>query len=480
MGYQKNRIFSNPYSCFLLLFFFACVVKWFYLNQQGYYINFCDDMPGAYYDAKEFTIMQLIKKYFTFGLVASSRPFVGSFLYVLSFKLGGFQPVSLFLLGILIGSLLVPLYYLLISKLFNAETALFSSLILIFMTNYVMQSLALTAVIPGIIFLALSLIFATDHYKSYRLWKLYLSGFFLSMSVLCRIENALFVPFFILYNLVLDRQTKNYSKLIYWIIALSSSAYICLCSFKQSGDLLSFIYEQGKNAYRDTRYGMGLLKASLAVWTMLQKIIVWPIWALGIGGIFLMVIKHKKRSLFIISGLFVFIAPLLYKIARGTLCLNDIHFLTPSLFIIPVALEFLRTTSLILLKKKIYSYIFPGLTTLLLIFKFNNGNLIFDQNYRYPKELIKITEELKNIPPILPFYVDNVYFSYSFLFYLKRTPYQNIYAKGKLDWQIIEDKIFYILIPKDKISQSPWDKKLLVKDYNVFGLYKVTNLKGRY
>ena len=482
MHYFKNKLFSNCYFCLFLLFTLACVVKWFYLNHQNYYIVLSDEMPGAYSVAEGYSIIEILRRLFIHGewRLGSVRPFVTLFLYVLGFKIGGFHSHTVFFLGIILGSLLVPLYYLIIAKLLNQEIALFSSLALIFLTNYIEQSLALTTQLPGIVFLALSLLFVINYYKNRRLWRLYLSGFFLTLSGLCRYGNALFIPFFILYSFLFDRKTKTYLKIVYWIVCLSGSIYILVSNFKLMGNPLYFIYEQNIIAIEsEGGVHIGFLKAGLVMWKVLCRLIWWPIWLLGICSICFITLKYKNKALLIISSFFVFLGFLFYKNKRGVLGYNENYFLIFSLAIIPVAFEFLRSIVLSILKKSTYPYISLMIVLGLLIRKFNNDNTLFIR-FRYPKELVKITEDLRDIPPNSSLYIDDDLQGFSMLFYLKRHPQRNLYWGKKLGEQKIEDKSFYLLIPKDKMSQVSGNEKVLVKDYNDLGLYKVTNLQDNH
>ncbi len=157
------RLFSNRYSCFVLIFLLSCTIKLFYLAHHNYYIPLSDQIPIAYSAAKQYSIAEILKTFFldfNCQLFEIARPFFTTFLYVIGFKLGGFSSLTVFLLGILVGSLAVPLYYLSIAGLFNFEIALCSSLVLAVLTNYIQQSLALTTVIPGIVFLFLSPIYS--------------------------------------------------------------------------------------------------------------------------------------------------------------------------------------------------------------------------------------------------------------------------------------------------------------------------------
>jgi len=481
-GESKTRLSTNSYLYFILLFVIASLTKWFYLAQQNYYIALSDEMPGAYNLAANSSVIEILRQIFisynyTFG---SMRPFLTEFLYTLAFKLGGFRPNSVFLLGILLGSLLVPLYYFIIARLLSQEIALFSAFVLIFMGNYVWQSLTLTTVIPGTIFLALTLVFATNHYKKHSFWKLFLSGFFLAMSVFSRYENALFIPFFIFYNLLFDKKTKISLKAVYWLICLSSSIYICVCNLKIHGNPLYFIDKQSVNALKDVGSGIGFLKAGLKVWEMLRLLLVWPIWALGLGGICVALLKYKKRALVIISAFFVFLAVLSYKTAKGTLppgIPNHNYFFILALFILPLAFEFSKTASLAVFKKNISSHIFLGLIAGLLVFRFHHDNLMLDDyTLKYPKELVGITEDLKSIPYSYPLYIGDDLHGFSMLFYLGRNPAQTIYwGEGKLGEQKINEKSFYLLIAKDRVSKVIGEKKVLVKDYRKLGLYKIDN-----
>jgi len=240
----RNSALSNNYFCFILLFVVACLTKWFYLAQQNYYIALSDEMPGAYNLAANNSIPEILERIFVHYnyTLGSCRPFLTEFLYTLAFKLCGFHPSSVFLLGILFSGLLVPLYYFIIARLFSQEIALFSSFVLIFTSNYVWQSLAFSTVIPGIIFLALALAFAVNYYRKPSFYKLFLSGLSLTISVFSRYENALFIPFLILYNFLFDKKTRLSLKALYWFICLASSIYICGCNLKVHGNLFYAIY----------------------------------------------------------------------------------------------------------------------------------------------------------------------------------------------------------------------------------------------
>ncbi len=305
----KNRFFSHNYSCFILIFILACVTKWFYLAYRNYYIALPDSLPTAYLVAKQYSIVEILKRLFLDYdykfMEYVDRPFVVSFLYIIGFKLGGFYPRTVFLLNIFFSSLLTPLYYLIIQQLLNTEVALFSSLSLLFLTNHIQQSLALNSILTGIVFLAFSLLFIIDYYISHRLWKLYLSGLFLAISSLCRVELVLFIPFFILYNLLFDRKAKGYLRIIYWVIRLSGITYICLSNFKLSGNPFLFIDNQNIAGLSGLGGPIGFLKASILVRNILSnKFAGWLILAMGLGGICFTIIKNK--ALILISSVFVY------------------------------------------------------------------------------------------------------------------------------------------------------------------------------
>jgi len=487
---SRIRLFSNNYLCFIVFFALACVLKWFYLAERNYYIILGPSLIPGYAVAENYGIAEILKKLlFEYNciLFPTVRPFLTDFLYTLAFKLGGFRPSSLFLLGILLGSLLVPLYYFIITRLFNQEVALFSSLILVFLTNYIQQGLALSTILTGIIFLALTLVFAINHYKKPSLWKLFLSGFFLSLSVFSRYENALFIPFFIFYNLLFDKKTRISLKAIYWLICLSSSIYICVGSFRIYGNSFYFIYDQS----RVLAYGgpIGFFKTVLAIKNALNKLLVWPIWALGLGGVCLTLLKYKKRALVIISAFFVFLIFLFYKIERGSIWQERNYFLLLSFFILPLALEFLKAVSSAVFKKSVYAYIILGLAAGLLVFRFHHDNLIIDDGRRlgYPQELIEMTQDLKNIVGNSLLYIQNDdkarLFSpgqiFSLLFYLGRDPGEyscdalsDLYNKNSFKTNT-QTQPLYLLVEKDKAPGITQDKKILIKEYHEFGLYKI-------
>ncbi len=404
--------------------------------------------------------------------LGSIRPFFTTFLYAVSFRLSNFGIYTPFYLGILAGSLLIPIYYVIISNLFNGLTALFSSLVLVFMTNYIEQSLALSPVMLGIIFLSLSLMFTILYYKSpHRLWHLYLSGFFLTMSVFCRYENALFIPPFMLYNLLFDKKSRLFKKVIYWIICLASSVYICVCNFKNAGGPFAFICKQNINAL-SVGHRLGFLETGLVIRELLYEFFAWPVWVLGVVGIFFMIIKYKSRALAIFSSLFIFCLFVFYKSKNGTMSYDANYFLVIPLMIIPVAFESVRMLLVYCFKKNVYACIVLGIMTGLLIWKSNNQNLAFEK-LKYSQELVKITKGLADTVGNRTLYITNAPgWGPPMLFYLKRNPVRYSYGRHS---SILEE-IFYLFIAKDRIDEEMGDKKWkLLRDYGDLGLYEITN-----
>jgi len=489
MAYFKNKLLINNYIRLLLLFSLSCIIKWYYLAYRNYYITFSDTLIPAYFSARQYTIIEILKRLFIdfnyFFMPDSNRPFVTVFLYVISFKLGGLHPHTPFLLGIFFSSLLIPLYYLIIKKLLGTEVALSSSLSLAFLTNYIQQGLALTGQLTGIIFLALSLLFAVNYYKSRQLWRLYLSGFFLTLSSLCRYEYALFVPFFILYNFVFDKRTRVYLRIVYWAICLLGITYICLGNFNFNGSPFAIIHIQNTNA-RIVEHipKLGFLKAILWCWDMLSMSGGQLILMMGLGGVCFAIKKNKTSSSILISPFFLYLGYLFYKLASGTMYSDINYFLIFLLFIIPMAFWFLRSVSLVIIRNSIYPNISLAIMTGLLIYQFHNANLIIqDHRLWYPERLIRLTEDLRTIPSNYPLYivVDDRFLSASqdqdMLFYLKRDPIDYLFLlEGEIK---IKEKSFYLLIAEDRISQVVGNKKIL-RDYNHLGytglsLYKITS-----
>ena len=120
------------------------------------------------------------------------RPFFTCLLYVLAFKGWGCQPQSAIIMGIVVGSLLVPLYFLTVAALVNAEVALAASVILLWMTNYVYQSISLTTILPGILFIVSALLAAVRYHKKGGEGYLYLSGCLINMVFFAGMRTCFF------------------------------------------------------------------------------------------------------------------------------------------------------------------------------------------------------------------------------------------------------------------------------------------------
>lgn len=486
MVHFKNKVLSNNYIYFFLLFSLSCLIKWFYLAYRNYYITFSDTLVPAYVSTRQFAIMQLLKKLFIdcnyYCLGDSSRPFVTALLYVFGFKLIGLYPHTLFLLNIFFSSLLIPLYYLIIRKLLGAAVALFSSLSLTFLPNYIQQGLNLTGQMTGVIFLALSFLFAVNYYQRGQYHRLYLSGFFLTLSNLCRYEYILFVPFFVLYNLIFDKKIRIYTRVMYCLICLSGIIYLCLGNFNFYGDPFAIIHIQNINANNDGIPKLGFLKANLRLWDTLSMFAGRLVLMMGIGGVYF--VAKKDKALPLIFPFLVFLGFLLYKLANGTMYAGQDYFFILFLFIIPMAFWFLRTISLINAKDNVYLYISLAVMAGLLIYQFHKSNLFIEDNrLGYPQRLIRLTEDLKNIPCNYPLYVFSDYGFISapegqaMLFYLKRNPAGYLCNfEGK-----IKEKNFYFLIPEEKALKIIGKKEKL-RDYNYLGykglsLYKIAGLE---
>ena len=152
-----EKILKGKYRWVIVcvLFLAACGIKWCYMAQQYYYVILSDELPGAYNLAESYSIKVLLPRIFSAcdGTLGSVRPNFTKLLYILTFKLFGYQPQVAWIMGIIVGSLLAPLYFLVISAMINVEVALVSSLMLLWMGNYIWQSVTLTTIIPGILFI---------------------------------------------------------------------------------------------------------------------------------------------------------------------------------------------------------------------------------------------------------------------------------------------------------------------------------------
>ncbi len=497
-SYLRGRFFTNSYYCFFLLFALSVTVRWFYLAQRSYYIIFPDLLYNVYTNGQQYSMATIMRNLFVnlnCGFLEAVRPFISALLYTIALKSGAFaHPWLLIIVSIILSSLSIPLYYIIIARLFGTTIALFSTFVLIWLPNFIEQSLAINSISTGAIFLIVSIFFIVDCYQKHRLQTLYFAAFFLAMASVCRYEYVLLVPSFILYTAFFDKRTKSYLKIIAWFISLSGAIYIVLSNYRLRGDLFWFVKLQHQVAMASGQGPVSVFEALVAIWSLLNSLMPWPLWISGVCGIWLITARYKIVAGIAISPFIVHCTFLFFKIKTGTIWPDQSYFLLTTLFIIPFVFLFWEATLKVLcLRNKHYVYIFLFMMTMLLVVMFNFSNLkSSSDNTKYPPALVAITEDVahKIGSSLVYIYYDpdtfpNAMQAYSLLFYLKRDPIRYVIPSAKdINEKVhvlaenrirIDEKEYYLLIAKQLISRVIADRQILKMDYDKIGLYQITN-----
>lgn len=484
---HSKYIFRNSYSWVvsILFFFAACGAKWVLLAKQGYYIRLSDELPGAYHLASIYSLRELLIQ--VFGecncTLDSVRPFFTAMLYIVTFKVFGFTAQAALILGVILGSFLVPLYYWIIRAVVNLEVAIFSSLILLSMSNYICQSLALTTILPGIIFIVGALLAANRFYGGRGRGYLYLSGFLLSMSVFCRYENTLFVPVFLGYCYLFDKKESQASKLLYGLLCAGSSLYILYCNYRLYGNFFHMMRLQSLVMHQTgMRPPVHLMEAYGLLWDMLSGLLQAWVWWAAAGGAILMTLRYRLRAMWFLGGMLFWTGALVYKLREGTLDINADYFLLLALVALPTGLECLRAFFVKIGSKKIYGAFALGIAAITMIYSFWGINLQkLDPRLKYPHHFVRLTEDLKRIPVTSALYVDSSLSQkecdfQSVLTYLKRDPQKYIYYFGRTNPL---EKEYYFLTRDDQINRVHKKESVKMREYRGFGpksfvLYRIT------
>ncbi|MFA5391719.1 MAG: glycosyltransferase family 39 protein, partial [Candidatus Omnitrophota bacterium] len=468
-----------------VLFLAACGVKWYYLAQQYYYVVFSDELVGAYNLSESYGIKTLLHQIFlecnyTLG---HARPFFTMLLYILTFKLFGYQPQVWWTMGIIVGSLLAPLYFLLISAMINVEVALASSLILLWMSNYIWQSMALTAIIPGILFIVGALLAAVRFYQRGGLGYLYLSGCLISMSVFCRYENAILVPAFVGYQCLFDKERKTFSNIIvYGLLCASSSFYILFCNYTCfNGDPFHMIRMQSAaTVHLVHSVPVRMTEAFEIVGQLLLRLLTPWLWGAAAAGMVVMIMRYRLRALWLFLGMLPLELLLIYKIKTASLDFSEGYFFLLALIALPVGLECVRALFVRLGHRRSYGMIALGVVALCSIVSFQRFNAMHsDGRLNYTHELIRLFEALKCIPATSALYIDDDltlpgYSPQMMLAYLSRNPEKYRYYSGKADPQRYPctpgkteppEMEYYFLTAEDKTGEAPKREGIKVRDY---------------
>ncbi|MFA5168803.1 MAG: glycosyltransferase family 39 protein, partial [Candidatus Omnitrophota bacterium] len=376
-----------------VLFLAACGVKWYYLAQQHYYVILSDELPGAYNLSESYGIKALLHRIFP-GCdctLDSVRPFFTKLLYILTFKLFGYQPQVVWIMGIIVGGLLAPLYFLLISAMINVEVALVSSLILLWMRNYIWQSVALTTIIPGILFIVGALLAAVRFYQRGGLGYLYLSGCLISMSVFCRYENAILVPAFVGYEYLFDKERKFSPKLLYGLLCASSSLYLLFCNYRVFGEPFRMIWQQFIPFHGSNTVPVQMTEAFEMVGQLLLRLFSPWLWGAAVAGMVVMIMQYRLRALWLFLGMLPLELLLIYKIKTGTLDIVEDYFFLLALIALPVGLECVRALFVKLGHRRSYGMIALGVVALCSIVSFHRVNVLSSDFRLYcPHELIRL------------------------------------------------------------------------------------------
>ena len=476
---------KSPWGIAMALFLVACGIKGYYLAQQHYHILFSDEVPGSYNLAETFGLREILGRLFfacdyTLG---SCRPFFANLLYVFTFKGFGYEPQTVLIMGILVGSLVVPLFFLVVAALLNVEVAVFASVMLMWMTDYVYQSIALTTIMPGILFIVGALLAVVRYHQRGGVGYLYLSGWLISMSVFCRYENALLLPAFAGYELLFDKKGGFFSQIVYVLLCASISLYILCCNIRLYGDPFYMIQAQVVGAIQCGNVpAASMTKVLERVWKMLSILLSPLWWGVAVAGMILMIKRYKFRALWFFFGVFVFLFVLTLKTKMGTLDFCESYFFLLALIALPLGLEFVRALFVGLGRRRACGVIALGVVALYFVAPFHRANVReLHGRWYYSPKLTRLTEALKEIPPTSVLYIDNVLNRPGFnipdvLLYLRRNPQKYMSGFGGKE---PSEKEYYLLTFENQIGSVPQGEAVKVRDYRAYGydglaLYRVT------
>ncbi len=471
------------------LFLAACAVKWYYVVYHHYYVVLPDMPPVACRLAQTCTFKDLLRQILVEGnyTFTTARPFFNILLHIFAIKTLGCTAQAFVITGILAGSLLVPLYFFVVRAWVNTEVAWAAGAILLWMTDYIYQSIGSYPVILGIPFVLGALLALIRYHQGGNAVCLYWSGGLLSMSVFCRFENALLVPAFVGYEFLFDRRKRYLAKIIYVLLSFSSCLWILGWDFHLRGDPFYVLHAQTAAAFQSRNVlPVSWLRAFEITWGLLPNLLSPLLWWMAPAGAVLMVRKYGGRALWVFAAVWIPPLFLIYKIKAGTLDHLEHYFFLQALFAIPLALYATEALFEKLRCRKIDALIGLGALAVFMIVLFHriNGPLLSQTRWRFSSELIRLTEDLKKIPASDALYIDYLLTSVGFgaeteLVYLKRDPHN--YAWGYPGREPRDDE-YYLLTFHDRIEEKPKAKAVKLRDYGPWGfkdvaLYRVTELQ---
>jgi hypothetical protein len=466
--------------------------------QQHYYVFLSSEMPGGYQLAKTLSIPQVFDRIFKdcYTNLDSMRPFFTTLLYFLTFKGFGFQPQVAWIMGIIVGSLLAPLYFWAITALVSVEVALASSLILVWMSDCIWQSIALDPILCGILFIVGALLAAARYHRREDAGYLYLSGCLVSMSVLCRYENAILVPAFIGYEFLFGKERKFFPKLVYGLLCATSSLFILYCNYHLYGDPLDMIRQHAKVSFPGHHtWPVPLPEAFRSVWKLLLRLLNPWFWGAAVAGTVVMVLRYRWRALWFFFWALSLPLYMVYKVKTGTLDDNEDYFFLLALAALPMGLECVRALFSGLGRRRIYGVIALGVVAFCTIQSLRQPSTWDKIRWNLPDKLIRLTEALKGIPATAALYVDYdlkipgdaMANSPYVLFYLTRNPvhYQYFPSKTRLTkdgycpYKTEPTENEYYLLTMDKTGQTAREGGVKVRDFKTYGydglaLYRFT------
>jgi len=474
-----------PWMFVGVLFLIACGVKWFYLAQQHYYVVLSDELFGAYNFAENYDVPLMLQRIFPPYCdcsLGSVRPFFTTLLYFLTLKGFGFQPQVMWVLGILVGSLLVPLYFLVIGAMINVEVALASSLMLSWMSNYIGQSVALSTILPGILFTVGALLAAVRYHQKGGVGYLLLAGGLVSMSVFCRYENAVLVPAFIGYEYLFDKGRPWLRKSVFGLLCAGSSLYILFCNYHKTGDPFHAIRQQNLTAFHCSPNPPILWsRAFEIVGGLLLKLWGPFVWGAAITGMGLMIVRHKLKALWFFLGALSLPLFLIYKVKQGSLDYLENYFFLLALVALPVGLECVRGLVSRAADRRGYGMIALGMIVLCSIYSFHRFHEQPPASQAYYSGPIRVTEDLKNVPATAALYIDDDLGRCGFecqtmLVYLRRNPIRYQYYPGRTR---PPEKEYYLLTKKNFLGKTAQGEGVKARDYRADGcddlaLYRMT------
>ena len=387
-------------------------------------------------------------------------------------------------MGIVVGSLLVPLYFLTVAALVNAEVALAASVILLWMTNYVYQSISLTTILPGILFIVSALLAAVRYHKKGGEGYLYLSGCLINMSVFCRYENVFLLPAFVGYEYLFDKKAGFFSRIVYGLLCAGSSLYILYCNGHLYGDPFYVVRQQTAAAFQCPGYNgpIPLTAVFGVVWGLLLRLLSPWLWGAAVVGMILMIKRHRFRAAVLFLGAFLLPLFLMYKTKSNTLGFDENYFFLLALIALPLGLEFVRAFFVGLGRRRIYGVLALGVAAVCSVASFHRANILpLDIRWYYCPGLIRFTEALKGIRAASVLYIDYAlnrpgFYVQDVLVYLRRDPVKFSYDVG---FNEPREQEYYLLTKDSLIGKVPKKKAVKVRDYGVygydgFGLYLIT------